>query len=157
MNIVVKQGNLVDFDTEVDVIVNAWNRNFIPYWILLPHGVSRAIKKKAGFKPFNEVQKKGLLSLGEAVLTSAGKLKCRGIIHVAGIGMLWNSSEKAIRLSVRNALDLCMKHSFTSIAMPLIGCGAGKFSEKKCMELIYEECNAFNGEINVIIVQYKKP
>ncbi|MFI8677775.1 macro domain-containing protein [Bacillus thuringiensis] len=155
MNIIVKRGNITDFHTEVDVIVNAWNRNFIPYWILLPHGVSKAIKKKAGLKPFNEVQRKGLLSLGEAVLTSAGKLNCKGIIHVAGIGMLWNSSEEAIRLSVKNALELCIKHSFTSIAVPLIGCGAGKFSEEKCMEIIYEECNAFNGDLNVIIVQYE--
>ncbi|MEC3270539.1 macro domain-containing protein [Bacillus thuringiensis] len=155
MNIIVKRGNITDFHTEVDVIVNAWNRNFIPYWILLPHGVSKAIKKKAGLKPFNEVQRKGLLSLGEAVLTSAGKLNCKGIIHVAGIGMLWNSSEKAIRLSVKNALALCIKHSFTSIAVPLIVCGAGKFSEEKCMEIIYEECNAFSGDLNVIIVQYE--
>lgn len=57
MNIIVKRGNITDFHTEVDVIVNAWNRNFIPYWILLPHGVSKAIKKKAGLKPFNEVQR----------------------------------------------------------------------------------------------------
>ena len=31
----------------VDVIVNAWNRNFIPSWLLLPQGVSGAIKKQA--------------------------------------------------------------------------------------------------------------
>lgn len=35
MNIIVKRGNITDFHTEVDVIVNAWNRNFIPYWIYL--------------------------------------------------------------------------------------------------------------------------
>ncbi|MDX5853098.1 macro domain-containing protein [Bacillus cereus group sp. BfR-BA-01363] len=57
-------------------------------------------------------------------------------------------------LSVKNALDLCAKHSFTSIAIPLIGCGAGKFSEEKCTEIIYEECNAFSRDLNVIIVQY---
>ncbi|MED2497543.1 macro domain-containing protein [Bacillus thuringiensis] len=147
MNIIVKRGNITDFHTEVDVIVNAWNRNFIPYWILLPHGVSKAIKKKAGLKPFNEVQRKGLLSLGEAVLTSAGKLNCKGIIHVAGIGMLWNSSEKAIRLSVKNALELCIKHSFTSNALPLIGCGSGKITEEKCMEIINEDCNSFRGDL----------
>jgi O-acetyl-ADP-ribose deacetylase (regulator of RNase III) len=32
----------------VEVIVNAWNRNIIPWWLLLPQGVSGAIKKAAG-------------------------------------------------------------------------------------------------------------
>jgi hypothetical protein len=37
----VVQGDLLDQD--VDVIVNAWNRNIIPWWLLLPQGVSGAI------------------------------------------------------------------------------------------------------------------
>ena len=34
----VVEGDLLDQD--VDVIVNAWNRNIIPWWLLLPQGVS---------------------------------------------------------------------------------------------------------------------
>ena len=45
-------GDLLDQD--VDVIVNAWNRNIIPWWLLLPQGVSGAIKKRAGLAPFPE-------------------------------------------------------------------------------------------------------
>ena len=30
---------------EVDAVVNAWNRNVIPAWLLLPQGVSKAIRK----------------------------------------------------------------------------------------------------------------
>jgi O-acetyl-ADP-ribose deacetylase (regulator of RNase III) len=37
------EGDLLDQD--VDVIVNAWNRNIIPWWLLLPQGVSGAIKR----------------------------------------------------------------------------------------------------------------
>ena len=32
----------------VEVIVNAWNRNILPWWLLIPQGVSGAIKRKAG-------------------------------------------------------------------------------------------------------------
>ncbi len=35
-------------DQPVEVIVNAWNRNVIPWWLLLPQGVSGAIKRRAG-------------------------------------------------------------------------------------------------------------
>ena len=63
MSLQVCEGDLLDQD--VEVIVNAWNRNFIPWWLLLPQGVSAAIKRRAGHAPF------------------------RAIIHVAGINMLW--------------------------------------------------------------------
>jgi hypothetical protein len=42
----VKTGDLLDQDFQV--IVNAWNRSIIPWWLLLPQGVSGAIKKRAG-------------------------------------------------------------------------------------------------------------
>ena len=38
MNAQLVHGDLLD--QEVDVIVNAWNRNIIPWWLLLPQGVS---------------------------------------------------------------------------------------------------------------------
>jgi O-acetyl-ADP-ribose deacetylase (regulator of RNase III) len=74
------------------VIVNAWNRNIIPWWLLLPQGVSGAIKRRAGIGPFRELAKAGALPLGSAVLTGAGRLPFKGIIHVAGIDMLWRAS-----------------------------------------------------------------
>lgn len=84
-------------DQEVEVIVNAWNRNIIPWWLLIPQGVSRAIKKQGGNEPFREVARHGPIPLGGAVLTGAGRLPFEGIIHVAGISMLWRSSDRSIR------------------------------------------------------------
>ena len=72
MDVEIVAGNIVDADT--DVIVNAWNRNIIPWFLLIPMGVSGAIKKQGGFKPFNELLKFGPIPLGEARLTSAGRL-----------------------------------------------------------------------------------
>ena len=51
------EGDLLDQD--VEVIVNAWNRNLIPWWLLLPQGVSGAIKRRDGTAPFHEVGKHG--------------------------------------------------------------------------------------------------
>ena len=135
----------------VEVIVNAWNRNFLPRWLLLPQGVSGAIKRQAGHQPFVELHRYGMLSLGQAVLTSAGKLPYRGIIHVAGIGLLWRASEYSIRESVKNALQLAMG-KFCSIAFPLIGAGTGGFSpaqSEKIMRAQMEE-TPFEGEIVIV-------
>ena len=46
-------------DQQVEVIVKAWNRNIIPWWLLLPQGVSGAIKRKGGFAPFKELGRHG--------------------------------------------------------------------------------------------------
>src|SRR5271166_4673352 len=87
-------------DQDVDVIVNAWNRNIIPWWLLLPQGVSGAIKRRAGYAPFRELGRMGPVPLGGAVETTAGRLPHKAIIHVAGINMLWRSSERSICDSV---------------------------------------------------------
>src|ERR1700730_15805675 len=110
----VVEGDLLDQD--VDVIVNAWNRNIIPWWLLLPQGVSGAIKRRGGTAPFKKVCRHGSIPLGGAVLTSAGTLPFKGIIHVAGINLLWRASERSIRDSVRNALKQALEHGFVSIA-----------------------------------------
>ncbi len=121
------------------MIVNAWNRNIIPWWLLLPQGVSGAIKRRAGTGPFREVARHGVIPLGGAVLTSAGRLPFRGIIHVAGINLLWRSSEQSIRRSVRSALAIAAHEHFASIAFPLIGAGSGGGSAARSEQWMSDE------------------
>jgi O-acetyl-ADP-ribose deacetylase (regulator of RNase III) len=147
------EGDLLD--QPVEVIVNAWNRNFIPWWLLVPQGVSGAIKRRAGYAPFNELRRHGLLALGAAVLTSAGRLPYRGIIHVAGIDWTWCASEKSIRASVKNALQLA-NGKFHSIAFPLIGASTGGFSPTKCEEIMKSQMSETPFEGEIVIVRFKK-
>ena len=51
MSITITEGDILNQD--VDVIINPWNRNVLPWWLLLPQGVSGAIKRRGGLKPFN--------------------------------------------------------------------------------------------------------
>ena len=138
-------------DQPVEAIVNSWNRNLIPWWLLLPGGVSGAIRKRAGAAPFREIGY-GLLPLGGAVLTSAGRLPHKAIIHVAGIGLLWISSEKSVRASVRNALALARQKGLRSIAFPLIGAGVGGGAEARVMTWMRDEmarCE-FDGDVRIV-------
>ena len=150
MKIMITHGNLLDQD--VEVIVNSWNRNLIPWWLLLPRGVSGAIKKRAGFRPFIELRKHGILPLGGAAITSAGRLSQKGIIHVAGIGHGWTASETSIRLSVRNALRLAEDNNIKSIAFPLIGAGTGGMKSSIVEQLMKEEIEAskYEGEVRIV-------
>lgn len=145
-------GNLLD--QNVEVIVNSWNQNFIPYFLLLPQGVSGAIKKKAGLKPFNELLKIGFMKLGSGVVTSSGNLAYRAIIHVAGINIFWFASENSVRKSMQSALKIAQDNQFKSIALPLIGAGTGGLSHEKVQHLMLSEAGESLYEGDIIIVIY---
>lgn len=152
----VVEGDLLDQD--VEVIVNAWNRNVFPWWLLIPQGVSRAIKQRAGVQPFRELRAFGKIPLGGAVVTSAGELPHRAIIHVAGINLLWRTSTKAIVRSAHNALELVAASGYASVAFPLIGAGSGGGRAQKVETILREElvehARALDYHGEILIVRY---
>ncbi len=142
MPLEIVDGDLLD--QNVEAIVNAWNRNIIPWWLLLPQGVSGAIKKRGGTEPFRE-----------AVLTGAGKLPFRGIIHVAGINMLWRASEYSIRQSAQNAMRIVNKKRVASVAFPVLGAGSGGLNESRALELLHDELSKIETPSRVLIVRFR--
>ena len=146
------QGDLLAQD--VDVIVNAWNRNIIPWWLLLPQGVSGAIKKRGGCQPFREVAKHGPIPLGEAVVTGAGKLPFKAIIHVAGINMFWRTSEQSIRSSVKNAMRIVNQEGYSSVAFPLIGAGSGSFNQQVTKEIMLDQFSKIESKALALIIEF---
>jgi O-acetyl-ADP-ribose deacetylase (regulator of RNase III) len=150
----IEYGDLIG--QRVDVIVNSWNRNIIPWWLFLPQGVSGAIKKHAGIRPFQELAKAGPIPLGGAVLTSSGRLPCKGIIHVAGISMWWTASAHSIQDSVRSAMAIVNREGFASVAFPLIGGGVGSFDEDKVLQLMQEALAPIKSPARVVIVRFQR-
>jgi O-acetyl-ADP-ribose deacetylase (regulator of RNase III) len=141
-------------DQKVDVLVNAWNRNVIPWWLLLPQGVSGAIKRRAGYAPFRELGRHGPMALGSAVLTAPGRLPLRGIVHVAGINLLWRASERSIGDSVRNAMAIVIYQGFRSVAFPIIGAGSGGYHPRKALQVMLDAFEAISYDGLVRIVEY---
>ena len=153
MNAKVVDGDLLD--QPVEAIVNAWNRNIIPWWLLLPQGVSGAIKRRGGYRPFFEVGRAGPIPLGGAVLTSAGRLPFKAIIHVAGIDMLWRATPRSIQGSVRSAMALVEEHGFASVAFPIIGAGTGGLGEESALALMLAAFAELTSSARVVIVRFR--
>lgn len=147
-------GNLLD--QPVEVIVNAWNRNIIPWWLLIPQGVSGAIKKRGGYQPFIELARHGPIPLGGAVMTSAGRLPFRAIIHVAGISMLWRSSRESIQRSVVSAMELVNAHGFASVAFPIIGAGTGGYRQNDALQLMVDALADLESTASVSLIRYRR-
>ena len=154
MQIEFLDGDLLEQD--VEVIVNAWNRNIIPWWLLVPQGVSGAIKRHGGYAPFRELGRKGPIPLGGAVITGAGKLPYQAIIHVAGINMFWRSSEQSIRKSIQSAMALVREKEYKSVAFPLIGAGTGGGSTVQVSAISRTELEAVDFECDVKVVRFRR-
>lgn len=117
----ITEGDL--FAQKVDALINPWNRNFVPRWLLRPGGVSKQLKTRTGPAPWIELARLGTLPLGTAVRTTGGRMDI-DIIHVAGISAAWRATESVSR-SCTNAVNLAWRTGYTSIATPLIGAGHG--------------------------------
>jgi O-acetyl-ADP-ribose deacetylase len=154
VRVTIVEGDLLDQQTEA--IVNAWNRNIIPWWLLLPQGVSGAIKKRAGLQPFRELARHGPIPLGGAVHTSAGRLPHKAILHVAGINMLWRASRASIQDSVRNAVKLAERLGLRSVAFPIIGAGSGSFNPAEAERIMFETFAGLNSDIEARLVRYRR-
>ena len=111
----------------VDAIVNAAN-----YTLLGGGGVDGAIHRAGGpqiLEECREIRRTLLpdgLPAGEAVMTTAGLLPARHVIHTVGpIYGRHNGREAELLASCyRNSLRLAAEHGLTSIAFPSISTGA---------------------------------
>lgn len=150
---IVVDGDLLDQD--VEAIVNPWNRNIIPWRLLLPQGVSGAIKRRGGTGPFRELARVGPIPLGGAAITSAGCLPFKNIIHVAGINMLWRSSRESIQDSVRSAMDIVAQNNIKSVAFPIIGAGSGGHDEEAALQLMLDAFGEIGSVAEVLVVRFR--
>jgi O-acetyl-ADP-ribose deacetylase len=129
-------------ERNVDVIVNAANS-------YLKHGggVAAAIVRKGGPVIQDEsdmiITTGGLVPVGSAVITTAGRLPCKAIIHTVGPSMGEGNEDYKLRKAVRSSLLLASEKGFTSISMPAISSGIFGFPKDRCARILVEESKTF--------------
>src|SRR2546428_2498393 len=114
-----------------DAIVNAANNAF---W--MGSGVAGAIKSRGGKGIEDEAMAQGPVEPGECVLTSAGRLAARHVIHAAVMGQDLQTSAALIDRATRNALAAAEGRQASSIALPAFGTGVGGFPVTECARLM---------------------
>ncbi|NXI51600.1 PAR14 polymerase, partial [Chloroceryle aenea] len=122
----------------VDVVVNASNED-------LKHigGLAEALLKAAGPELQQEcdelVRKNGHLQPGCAVITGAGKLPCKNVIHAVGPRWRNDEGEKCVyllRKTVKKCLQLAETFNHRSIALPAVSGGIFAFPLELCTHSI---------------------
>ncbi len=125
-------------ELEVDTIVNAANNHF---W--MGGGVAGSIKRKGGTGIEKEATSQGPKSLGEVIVTGAGRLKANYIIHAAVMGQDLVTDEDKIRNATYNTLIKADGLNVNSIAFPAFGTGVGGFPIKRCREIMLKTIGDF--------------
>jgi O-acetyl-ADP-ribose deacetylase len=115
----------------VDAIVNAANSKLI-----LGDGVAGAIRKKAGPVVQEECDKIGGTPSGTAVLTGAGKLPAKHVIHAVGPIMGSGDEDRTLADATRSALVLAEENGIRSIAFPAISAGTFGFPAERCAKVM---------------------
>lgn len=130
--IVIEQGDLTEAD--VDAIVNAANND-----LQLGGGVAGAIRRKGGPAIQDECNRIGPIAIGEAAITTGGKLKARYVIHAASMQLGGRTTAESLRASTRNSLARAAEKELKSIAFPAVGTGIAGFPMRQCAEIMLEE------------------
>ena len=123
------RGNLLE--EPVDAIVNAANGH-------LAHGggVAAIISRAAGPELQTEsdalIRKTGVLPTGSAVVTTAGRLPFKGVIHAVGPRQGEGDEETKLISALRNAFERARERGWSSVAFPAVSSGIFAVPPEKC-------------------------
>ncbi len=117
------QGDITDL--QVDAVTNAANDHL---W--MGSGVAGAIKARGGRVIEREAMARGPVPVGSAVVTTAGDLPARHVIHAAVMGQDLSTDLGTVAVATASVLELAEELSLGSLAIPLLGTGVGGLDEE---------------------------
>ena len=140
---------------EADAIVNAANSS-----LLGGGGVDGAIHRAGGkdiLEACQEIRnRQGKCKTGEAVITPAGNLPAKKVIHTVGPvyngGKRLEKEKQALINCYKNSLLLAKEHGLKTIAFPNISTGIYRFPKQLAAEIAMQTVKEFNDLEKVIFV-----
>jgi O-acetyl-ADP-ribose deacetylase (regulator of RNase III) len=147
MELRVVQGDITK--VQVDAIVNAANTS-----LLGGGGVDGAIHRAGGPEILEDcraiIARQGGCGVGEAVITRAGQLSARHVIHT--VGPVWGGGQKRepelLANCYRNSLLLAEEHQLATIAFPGISTGIYRFPKEKAAEIAVGTVHSMSGSLS---------
>jgi len=122
MSVKVIKGDITKL--EVQAIVNPANSLMI-----MGGGVAGAIKRRGGDEIEKEAMKFAPVPVGKAIITHAGKLKAKYVIHTPTMEQpAMRTNMRKVIAAIKAALRVAMENNIREIAFPGMGTGVGGLS-----------------------------
>ncbi len=112
-------------ELSLDAIANAANSEL---W--MGSGVAGAIKRKGGAEIEKEAISKGPIKPGESVVTDAGRLAAKRVLHCAGMPPGGRATSENVTRCVAEALRIADDEGLEEVAFPAIGAGVGGLTKE---------------------------
>lgn len=144
MEIELQRGDITEL--VVEAIVNAANTS-----LLGGGGVDGAIHRAGGKEILEECKKirnrQGGCEVGEAVITTGGKLKAKYVIHT--VGPTWNNGhskeDEKLKSCYNESMKLAEEHKVKTIAFPNISTGVYRFPKERAAKIAVEAILNWSG------------
>nr|KXH70667.1 MAG: hypothetical protein AM324_00955 [Candidatus Thorarchaeota archaeon SMTZ1-83] len=141
MKVEIVSGSIVD--AQVDAITVAANSSGI-----MGGGVAGVIKRAAGVEVEREARRKAPIAVGEAIITSGGESKFRGIVHAPTM------ARPSMRIPPQNvykatlaSLRTADRNGFQSLAIPGMGVGVGNVGKGEAARLMIQAIKEFSPRV----------
>ncbi|XP_073330303.1 protein mono-ADP-ribosyltransferase PARP9 isoform X2 [Pagrus major] len=153
----------------VEAVVNAANERLEHYG-----GLALALSNAGGSQIQKEsrdiIKKSGVLSTGDAVVTGAGSLTCKMIIHAVGPYLPTHAStseliqaERLLMKAIHNILDRVKENKLKSVAIPAVSSGLFHYPVPQCADAIvtavkcYYEKSSGHQPNEILLVNHDEP
>jgi O-acetyl-ADP-ribose deacetylase (regulator of RNase III) len=118
-------------EQSTDAIVNAANS-----YLLHGGGVAGAIVRKGGMSIQFESFARAPVSVGQAVITGAGKLKCKYVIHAVGPRMGEGDEDEKLKNATLNSLKVANENKLNSLSFCAISTGIFGYPIDRCADIM---------------------
>jgi O-acetyl-ADP-ribose deacetylase (regulator of RNase III) len=132
---------------EADALANAANDHL---W--MGAGVAGALKRAGGEEIEREAMAQGPIEVGTAIVTTAGDLRARYVVHGAVMGQNLRTNAELVRRTTRSCLGLADKLGCRSLALPAFGTGVGGFPLAECSRLMVAEARSFEPQSLELVI-----
>ncbi len=109
----------------------------------LGSGYGTAIQQRGGPSIKKELEQIGSLEMGQAVITGAGQLRARHIIHACGPKFHEPDLESKLRRCMRSALRVAAENGLRTVAFPPMGAGFYGVPRALCADVMLGEIADF--------------
>lgn len=136
----IKQGDITAETS--DAIVNPANSQ-----LMHGGGAALAIARKGGRvideQSHSLIRRIGEVPVSKAVMTDAGELPCKFVIHT--VGPIWGEGDEPAKLrqAVWNVLTLAELYNLRSVSMPAISSGIYGFPKPLCAQILLTAAQEF--------------